>query len=195
MYICTVTKILLTKVEAERLFRRSVVSQCRPFGFEKRLGWYFVEELLTVYVKETPDSSIRAEIFNIFLSDLPPSDLEENCIPTCRADLLLARYRDALQVLITSPSLDRIGATKLERLFSLSRGFVHSDHMKQRAITSNAHPARWSVSHLIKQLRDASAHTAKKQLACLNITQKDAVRRRNLLARLAKMEGTDLSNP
>lgn len=183
-YICTVKKILLTSTTAEKLFGREIVEQCCPFGFERKLSWYFVADLLTAYAKETANALISQTIFNIFLSDLPSSDLEGSDLQPCRSGLLLSRYSDALEVLLTTPSQDRIGAVQLEQLFSLSRAYVHSKPMKMRALDPKARPARWSTSDLIRDLRLASAQTANDRLIKLRLKQKKLKVQCNLLTKL-----------
>ena len=184
MRTCVVKKILLSRAEAEKLFGRHIVDQCNAFGFEKKLGWFFVEDLLSVYATENPNSLIEKKISDVFLSDLPPSDLEGDSCPACRACRLLDHYKSALKVLLTHPSLERIGASQVEHLFSLSRAYVHSSPMKMRALDPKKRPARWSTSDLIRDLRLATAQIAKDRLAKLRHKKKVLEAKCDLLTKL-----------
>ena len=179
----------ITSTMAEKLFGHEIVKQCCPFGFERKLGWYFVKDLLTIHAKETPNALISQNIFDVFLSDLPSSDLEGCDLQACRSGLLLSRYSDALEVLLTTPSQDRIGAVQLEQLFSLSRAYVHSKPMKMRALDPKARPARWSTSDLIRDLRLASAQTAKDRLIKLRLKQKKLKIQCTVLTKLTTFSG------
>ena len=185
----TVKKLLLTKAQAESIFGRHIADQCLPFGFERKLNWVFVEDLLEVLSREMPNALISQELVEIFLCDLAPSVWEGGDHPACRSNVLYERFKKARETLLSTPSLDIIGATKVERLFSLSRAYVHSASMKMRSLDPKLRPARWSVCELVQDLRLASAEIARRRLPQVKNRQKALDTQRTILTKLSTLRG------
>ena len=167
-HCCVVKKILLTQKAAILLFGKKVVEACAPKGFGKKLAWYLVLDLLDEYARTTPTILISEDIFSQFIAEIPESDLKGVTHRACRADVLAMHYQAGLEVRKSHPTLDRIGATDLGRLFSLSKGYVHSSTIKFLALDPRSQPAIWSITELLEELDRASADTAMARLKQLS---------------------------
>lgn len=167
-HCCVVKKILLPQKAAILLFGKKVVETCAPKGFGKKLAWYLVQGLLNEYARTTPTILISEDIFSQFIAEIPESDLKGVTNRACRADVLAMHYQAGLEVRKGHPTLDRIGATDLENLFSLSKGFVHSPTVKVLALNPQSRPAIWSITELLEELNRASAEIATARLKQLS---------------------------
>lgn len=182
---CIVKKILLTQKDALDLFGAHTVNQCPPLGFDKKLAWVSVKDLLQAVATETPNQLVDASIASLLLDHLPLSDFEGGTNFSCRAATLWNRYEESLKVLLSHPALDRVGSSRVEELFSLSHTYVHSPGMKKHSL-ANFRPALWSVSNLIGILYTSSAETAKSRVKQITYRQTVLAKERDRLTLLSK---------
>lgn len=175
---CVIKRILLERTEAVLYFKAHIVDNCAPFGFGKKLCWFFVQDLLNYLAMTSPNNLVSKEVYENFID---MSSIFHN--ESCTASTLAAIYQKSLTALLTHPCLDQIGSHEVETLFSHCHTTVQSPEFKKLSIPGTS-PALWSAQKLIEILRLRSKETARQRLRRIEYRQKALKQKQDQLDKL-----------